>query len=294
VTVPRALLPVPPGFNFRRTVLSHGWYGLPPFRKEDRALAATVATASGAYAIRLEPAGDAVAMTVAGRPSPSARRELEGAARRMLNLDLDLGPFHDAVRDDPRFAWIAREGSGRMLRGATVFEDVVKLVMTTNCSWSLTVKMVTAAVERYGEPAADGTRAFPTAERLASVPESAWRDHVRAGYRAPSLRKLAGMVAKGEVDPEGWPADPRPVAELRREILALPGAGPYVAENLLKFWGRPDGLALDSWMRAEYARLFHGGRKVTDRTIGRSVARLGAWGGLALWFHLTKDWVPSD
>ena len=46
-------------------------------------------------------------------------------------------------------------------------------------------------------------------------------------------------------------------------------------------------------MRAEYARLFHDGRRVTDRTIGRSVARLGTWGGLALWFHLTKDWVPE-
>ncbi|HEX6850445.1 MAG TPA: hypothetical protein VF139_03495 [Candidatus Polarisedimenticolaceae bacterium] len=290
----RVLLPAPPGFNFPRTVLSHGWYGLPPFRAEEGALGATVATASGAYAIRLEPAEGAVAMTIAGRPTPSTRRELEAAARRILNLDLDLGPFHDAVRTDPRFAWIAETGTGRFLRGASVFEDVVKLVMTTNCSWSLTVKMVTAAVERYGEPAADGTRAFPTAERLASVPESAWRNHVRAGYRAPSLRKLAGMVARGEVDPEGWPTHPGPVVELRKRILALPGAGPYVAENLLKFWGRPDGLALDSWMRAEYARLFHGGRKVTDRTIGRSVARLGTWGGLALWFHLTKDWVPTD
>jgi N-glycosylase/DNA lyase len=292
--VAHVLLPAPAGFDFRRTVLSHGWYGLPPFRAEEGALGATVATASGAYSIRLEPAAGSVALTVAGRPSPSARRELEAAARRILNLDLDLGPFHDAVRADPRFAWIAQAGAGRMLRGATVFEDVVKLVMTTNCSWSLTEKMVGAAVERYGERAADGTRAFPTPERLAAVAESAWRQDVRAGYRAPSLRKLAGMVTKGEVDLEGWPTDPRPVVELRKEILALPGAGPYVAENLLKFWGRPDGLALDSWMRAEYARLFHGGRKVTDRTIGRSVARLGAWGGLALWFHLTKDWVPAD
>jgi N-glycosylase/DNA lyase len=292
--VARLLLPAPRGFDFRRTVLSHGWYGLPPFRAEEGALGATVTSTSGAYAIRLEPVAGAVAMTVAGRPSPSARRELEAAARRILNLDLDLGPFHDAVRVDPRFAWIAETGTGRFLRGATVFEDVVKLVMTTNCSWSLTEKLVAATVERYGEKATDGTRAFPTPTRLAAVSEREWRDVVRAGYRAPSLRKLAGMVASGAVDPEGWPTDPRPVAGLRKEILNLPGAGPYVAENLLKFWGRPDGLALDSWMRAEYARLFHGGRKVTDRTIGRSVARLGAWGGPALWFHLTKDWVPAD
>jgi N-glycosylase/DNA lyase len=288
----RTLLPAPAGFDFPRTVRSHGWYALPPFRAEAESLESTVATTAGPFAIRLEPAGGAVAMTVAGRPSPSVRRELEAAARRILSLDLDLAPFHDAVRDDPRFAWIAETGTGRFLRGASVFEDVVKLVMTTNCSWSLTEKMVAATVERFGEKAADGTRAFPIPERLAAVPESVWRGCVRAGYRAPSLRKLAGLVARGEVDLEGWPTDPRSVAELRKEIVKLPGAGPYVAENLLKFWGRPDGLALDSWMRAEYARLFHGGRRVTDRTIGRSVARLGAWGSLALWFTLTRDWHP--
>lgn len=275
-------------------MLSHGWYVLPPFRGDGDRLEATVATTSGAYTIALEPAPSAVSMTVGGRPSPSTLRELERSARRILALDLDLAPFHDAVRADPRFAWIAESGTGRLLRGATVFEDVVKLVMTTNCSWSFTCKMVAATVERYGDLASDGSRAFPTPARLAEVPESVWRGEVRAGYRAPSLHRLATMVAGGEVDPEPWPVDPRPVADLRREILSLPGAGPYVAENLLKFWGRPDGLALDSWMRTEYARRFHGGRRVKDRTIERSVAKLKSWGGLALWFHLIQDRVPLD
>ena len=63
--------------------------------------------------------------------------------------------------------------------------------------------------------------------------------------------------------------------------MALPGVGPYVAENLLKFLGRPRGLALDSWMRAKYARLHHGGRRVSDRTIARRYARLGEWAGVA-------------
>jgi 3-methyladenine DNA glycosylase/8-oxoguanine DNA glycosylase len=70
----------------------------------------------------------------------------------------------------------------------------------------------------------------------------------------------------------------------------LPGVGPYVAENLLKFLGRPVGLALDSWMRAKYSRIHHGGRPVTDRTIARRHAKLGDWAGLALWLELTGDW----
>ena len=38
-------------------------------------------------------------------------------------------------------------------------------------------------------------------------------------------------------------------------------------ENLLKFLGKPDGLALDSAIRAQYSSMYHGGRKIKDGTI---------------------------
>ena len=98
-------------------------------------------------------------------------------------------------------------------------------------------------------------------------------------------------AAIGQVDPEGWNSEAARTPDLRRKMLDLPGVGPYVAENLLKFLGRPDGLALDSWMRAKYARLHHGGRRITDRTIVRRYRRLGAWAGLAAWCELTADWL---
>ena len=52
--------------------------------------------------------------------------------------------------------WIAETGSGRLLRCASLFEDLVKLVLTTNCSWALTTRMVDGLVEHYGDRAPDG------------------------------------------------------------------------------------------------------------------------------------------
>ena len=58
--------------------------------------------------------------------------------------------------------------------------------------------------------------------------------------------------------------------------------------------GRPCGLGLDSWLRAKYGRVYHGGRRVSDRTIARRYARHGPWAGLTLWCDLTRDWFQSD
>src|SRR4029077_17517920 len=82
-------------------------------------------------------------------------------------------------------------GAGRMLRTPTVFEAAVKTICTTNVAWSATVRMVNALVDNLGKPAATGARTFPTAEAMASVPESFYRETVRTGYRSAYVHALA-------------------------------------------------------------------------------------------------------
>jgi len=292
----RVRLDVPRDFSFRRTVNSHGWCDLAPFTPApDASSIATVVALPGGGARRIVlREDDGVVLESEGPADAATRRVLIAAGRRVLALDVDLAPFHDAVRRDPRYRWIAETRSGRLLRGPSAWEDVVKLVLTTNCSWAFTKKMTTALVERYGERAEDGARSFPTPERLARVTEAEFREVVRAGYRSPYLVALSRAVTTGDADPASWDIDPRDAAMLRKDIVKLPGVGPYVAENLLKFIGKPDGLALDSAIRSGYAERYHGGRKIKDATIARRLAPLGRWGGLALWFDLWRDWVWED
>jgi N-glycosylase/DNA lyase len=291
----RIRLPAPSDFSFRRTVQSHGWCDLAPFTVlADASSIATVIALPGGGARRVVlREADGVVLESPGAASAATRRFLLAASRRILALDVDVSSFHDAVRRDPRYRWIADTRSGRLLRGPSAWEDVVKLVLTTNCSWAFTKKMTTVLVARYGEESPGGARSFPTPERLARVTEGEFREVVRAGYRSPYLAALSRSVATGDADPAFWDTDPSEASVLRKEILKLPGVGPYVAENLLKFLGKPDGLALDSAIRAGYFERYHGGRKVTDRTIARRVAKLGRWAGLALWFDLWREWEPT-
>jgi N-glycosylase/DNA lyase len=291
----RVRLETPRDFSFRRTVASHGWCDLAPFSVAADAswIATTVALPSGRARPIVLTGDGGVVLESPGPATPAERRSLITAGRRVLSLDVDVSAFHAAARRDPRYRWIADTRSGRLLRSPTAFEDVVKLVLTTNCSWSFTKKMTAAIVERYGEKAPDGTRSFPTPRRLARVAEREFRDDVRAGYRSPYLVALSQAVVSGDPDPASWDTDPRDAAVLRKEIVKLPGVGPYVAENLLKFLGKPDGLALDSAIRAKYFEMYHGGRKIKDSSIARRVAPMGRWAGLALWFDLWRAWTDD-
>ena len=287
----------PTNFSFKRTVMSHGWYDLPPFEFDDQTLTLTrVIDLDGNRPITVTVSeGKRSLLVSAGRAlGKRASERVVRDIRHMLRLDEDMTSFYEAMRQDPEFAWIAASGAGRMLRGATIFEDLVKMICTTNCSWSLTDKMVNSLVEGLGARSNDGRRAFPTPESMASVPEEFYREVVRAGYRAPYLKELAGLVASGSHDVEAWLSSELPTAELMREMKRVKGVGTYAAENMLRLVGRYDGLALDSWVRAKFALTRNGGRQASDKKIARYYRRFGSWSGLALWCDLTRDWLEGD
>ncbi len=279
-----------------RTLASHGVATLPPQSVDRDALVleTTVAlSAGGARTIRLRPrGGDGVAVEVlGGEPDAATRRRLVGTARTMLGLDEDLSGFYALASGDASMSWVT-SGAGRMLRGATVFEDVVKTICTTNCSWSGTVRMVTSIVTELGAPAPGGRRCFPPATAMAEAGEEFYREVARAGYRTSSLVSLATAVADGRLDLEVLREGELSDEEVAARLLALPGVGPYAAAHVMLIsLGRYHRLVLDSWTRPTYAKL--SGRAATDAAIERRFRRYGDYAGLAFWLFVTRDWLEG-
>jgi N-glycosylase/DNA lyase len=212
----------------------------------------------------------------------------------MFRLDDDLNLFYQIISTEPEFAWIAEQGAGRLLRSPTVFEDLVKMICTTNCSWALTEKMVTSLVNELGTAADDGRKSFPTAEVMAQQSLEFYRDRMRSGYRAPYLNELAQRVASGELKVESWLSSNASLADLMKEMKSVKGVGNYAAENLLKLIGRYDGLALDSWTRAKFAQARNNGRVANDKKILRFYSRFNSWRGLVLWCDMTREWLDPQ
>jgi 3-methyladenine DNA glycosylase/8-oxoguanine DNA glycosylase len=292
----RISISTPRTFNFKRTMISHGWSDLLPFGFDQGSWTVTRVLDLGSTMpvnVKITGTKRELRIDTSSRLSKGATQKVVANVRHMFRLDDDMTAFYRAMIAEPDFAWVAAQGAGRMLRSPTVFEDLVKTICTTNCSWSLTAKMVTGLVENLGRESKDGRRTFPTPEAMALMPLKFYVNEVRAGYRAAYLKELADRVAAGELKAEEWLTSELPTPELIKTMKQVKGVGDYAAENLLKLVGRYDGLALDSWTRAKFARLRNGGRKTSDMKIARFYARFDSWRGLALWCDLTRDWMEN-
>jgi 3-methyladenine DNA glycosylase/8-oxoguanine DNA glycosylase len=274
--------------SFARTVHSHGCARLPPasvqadplvYRRslllEGRVVEVAVSETDGRLLAQTMPRLRARSVEAAG-----------AVIARMFRLADDLSAFYARIAGDTRLAWAA-QGAGRILASPTVFEDVVKTICTTNCTWSATIRMTQACVELGGG-------AFPDAVLLAKTPAAWYRDVARMGYRGPYVRAIAGDVVRGRLDLESLlPAAQRPDEEVEAALLALPGIGPYGAAHVMQLLGRHRRLVLDSWTRPKYRRLA-GMKQARDSTIRRAFARFGEYAGLAFWLYLTRDWLPEE
>ncbi|WP_157591775.1 DNA-3-methyladenine glycosylase family protein [Solirubrobacter soli] len=270
--------------DFVRTVLSHGVAHLPPnVVADDGSSLETVLSAGGrVWDVRVVPDGPGAARLEVADGAPVG--ELAAIVRHMLRLDEDMSAFYVVAAADPDLAWVAL-GAGRMLRSPTVFEDLVKTICTTNCTWSATVRMVTALVRELGVGGA-----FPTPAAMAVAGDDFYVGAAKTGYRGPYLRSIAADAAEGRLDLEAL-ADPElSDAEVTEQLLALPGVGPYACAHMMMLLGRYRQLILDSWTRPTYRRLT-GRSRITDVGIQKAFRRYREYAGLAFWLKLTQDWV---
>jgi N-glycosylase/DNA lyase len=174
MAISRFTLAPPAGFRFAATVRSHGWYDLPPFYMGDLSDAGPPASIERVLAVEDRAIDVTVSAAAEGlvveAPRGAPRAAVTAQVSRMLQLDEDLEPFYALTDNEPGLAWARAHGAGRLLRAPTLFEDLIKMLLTTNCSWSLTRAMVGRLVDELGEPSSSGAgrHAFPSAARTTS------------------------------------------------------------------------------------------------------------------------------
>jgi AraC family transcriptional regulator of adaptative response / DNA-3-methyladenine glycosylase II len=148
--------------------------------------------------------------------------------RRLFDLDADPQAVDEVLAADPALAeTVAKEPGVRVPGAVDGFEIAVRAVVGQQVSVGSARKVLAKLVKGAGS---DG---FPDAATVRALPDEAF---AMPAARRATLRGLAAAVAEGLALDGGSDR-----AEVRDELLTLPGIGPWTADYIaLRALGDPD------------------------------------------------------
>jgi AraC family transcriptional regulator of adaptative response / DNA-3-methyladenine glycosylase II len=240
----------------------------------------------GPAVVRLSPAPDGgAAVTV--RLLLTELRDLGVAVtrcRRLLDLDADPAAVDGVLGADPALAPLVAVAPGRRVPATPDADELaVRAVLGQQVSVTgartLTARLVAAAGRPLAEPIGTLTHAFPHADALAAADLSAVG---LTGARCRAVHTLATALAQGTVV-LGPGADRD---EARRQLLALPGIGPWTAA-LVGLRGLADP---DVWLPGDLA--LRRSLAALDSSDADALDRWRPWRSYAV-MHLWALAVPS-
>jgi 3-methyladenine DNA glycosylase/8-oxoguanine DNA glycosylase len=214
---------------------------------------------------------------------------VEAVARRILGVDWDLDGLHRTIGPFPELAWIIEGRHGRMLRSATLFEDLVKILFTTNTTWDRTKRMNDQLVAIYGRKVGCSA-CFPDPDVLCELDPERLRQQTGCGYRAEGIIDIAAraLAAPDIFLGSGWRG--LGDTEFLRLAESCRGIGPVSANYIVRAYGRPAGLALDAYAMRRCRELWPSKRGISESQIKKKLARYGRYSSLILWLLMTKHW----
>ena len=251
---------------------SHGWIHLCPARETARGCEYSLRLPSGrGTTISIEQCGAGVVCKTDTALSRTDVNSLQGIVKHMLSLDFPLKKFRKECKrmGDSELLRLSRCGWGRMFRSATIWEDAVKTLCTTNASWSHTQKMCASLCGQFGERTPSGHHAFPVPQRIFKAKPGPLAKRAGVGYRSDALHELANRFRQ-DGGMNLTDASPR---EAEEEVLSWKGFGPYAGRHLLVLLGHHCFLPVDREVAS-----FLGTRSKGGRLPKGDVAHFSEWG----------------
>ena len=260
-------------------ILGHGWVFLEPFSHSLKPikLRRILFDDSSKQVIELEIFLEEEKANVfsKGKLSLSQKDFVLNEITRVLRLEEDFSDFLKVWEKENKNLSLPSPHAGALLRSPTVFEDVVKTICTTNCSWTNT-RMMVSNLCKFGKGS------FPSPKQLVEIGKGNLKEKVRAGYRADYLFEFAKRIVDKELNPESW--DTLSISDSRSIVSGIRGVGQYALDHIMFLLGDYSGIPVDSevtsWIKKNY------GEKAgsSPNSIRRIFEPYGKWSFLAYKF----------
>ena len=206
-----------PPFNFLSVVNSHGWRQLAPFSYDENTNTLSyVLRLSNGRVIELKIREGADGLVVeTEKLDGTERREVKEKVSWMFGLEMDFSRFYAASKSEPKLARASERALGRVLRSPTLFEDVIKTILTTNTLWAATKNMAAKLVREFGD-----TFAPPKEHRdnvSGGLSEAPAQTTLAPGAHQPG-RSVPGSAGETEGEAKAFPT-PEAIAASSPEFL---------------------------------------------------------------------------
>src|SRR5437762_10199506 len=228
------------------------------WQKTGKGFAGTI----GDFAVYIEQNGNVLKVRDGGAPARSPRRPLPEIVARYFALDHPLAEICASFPGDA-----VMNTSRKFCRGLRIIRQPKWECLATFICSSMKqvahIRQISLALrKRFGQQRKIGDRrvyTFPSAPRLARASERELRES-KLGYRAKDLRSAARLVTSGKANLEAWSA--LADAELQKQLCALPGVGPKIANCVMLFaYERLRAFPIDVWIERVLRQQYFPSRK---------------------------------
>jgi len=219
-----------------------------------------------------------------GEAARSPRRPLPGIVARYFALDHPLAEICDSFPKDPVMNAARKFCHGLRIIRQPKWECLATFICSSMKQVAHIRQISLALRKRFGERRRIGDQlvyAFASPQRLAQASEKELLE-CKLGYRAKNLRATARLVSCGQADLEAWSV--LSDAELRKQLCALPGVGPKIANCVMLFaYERLRAFPIDVWIeRVLRQHYFSRRRKMSVQRLRQfSETYFGEHGGYA-------------
>src|SRR6266702_3939665 len=219
-----------------------------------------------------------------GEAARSQRRPLPGIVARYFALDHPLAEICDSFPKDPVMNAARKFCHGLRIIRQPKWECLATFICSSMKQVAHIRQISLALRKRFGERRRIGDQlvyGFASPQRLAQASEKELLE-CKLGYRAKNLRATARLVSSGQADLEAWSA--LSDAELQKQLCALPGVGPKIANCVMLFaYERLRAFPIDVWIERVLRRhYFSRRRKMSAQRLRQfSETYFGEHGGYA-------------
>lgn len=217
----------------------------------------------------------------------------------LFNLDFDLRPFYDEVKNDQTMARITERLRGlKSPTTATVFEALVDSVVEQQISLKVANSIEKRLIKRFGDTLdVNSTKyySYPTPQRLASVETKEFRNSGLSQRKAEYLKEISTLVAEGQMDLDKIKQYEK-ADDIIRELDSVRGIGVWTAElTMIRGMKKLEALPADDLgLRRVISQYYCDDNKITSYQARQIAENWGKWKGLAAYYLVMTDMMKIE